>query len=188
MQFRLLALGGAVLAASLLLVACGGDDDDAANTGAGNGGGNGGASAEPPADLTGQQVCDLVPSADVASALSVEVTATAPSGGGTPGCSYNYREGSAQTNFLLSVMRTSDVNGLTGSAAYDYAAEQNRRFAAGAPETPVSGVGDKALFMDGSATNILVVQSGQRVLTLVGGNLTADSAGSLAKIAIENLD
>jgi len=84
-------------------------------------------------------------------------------------------------------MRSSDVNGLSGKAAFDYALEANRRFSAGVPEERISGLGDNAIFLSGAALNGLIVQDGSRVVMLVGNPMSKDGATSLMKLVVAKL-
>ncbi|MCU1393053.1 MAG: hypothetical protein JWM34_1481 [Ilumatobacteraceae bacterium] len=133
--------------------------------------------------ITGQQLCDLVPSHLVEAALGIEVTTEIPSTADTPQCAYVFTDKSGSTdNVTIAYERPgADLNGGSGDAGFDYITSVNRTIAAGTDATETSvDAGDKAETMVGSQLSLGVVEAdGQIFVTIVPAG-TSDAAGAAA--------
>jgi hypothetical protein len=142
---------------------------------------------EPLPDFSGEDVCALNTPAEVGAALGVTIEGAEPSSGGTPSCSYTFTtpEGTGN-NVVVAVMRSSDVGGRSGTDAFEFAVEVNRRYSDGAAEQEVD-VGDDALYMDGAAVGLLIIRQGERVMTIAGTTITVEAATAIARAATGRL-
>lgn len=144
-----------------------------------------------PTDLTGTEVCDLLGTAEVGTALGVTVASSSPSTSGTPQCSYTYRDAAGTTtNVVVAVQRAEgDLGGRTGKKAHKYAVKLNKTYAGkGSKFSNVKGVGVAATFADGKATkNLILATKDGRVVTVAGSGLTKASASALGKAVAAQL-
>ncbi len=143
-----------------------------------------------PVDLTGTEVCALVDTAAMESAVAATVDGATPSEGGTPQCSYSYQAGSGTfTNVALAVMRVEDdLGGRVGAKAFKYAVAQNKIYAGKAKFKKLKGLGERAVFVRGSTrSGIIVLHDSGRVITIFGSALTKQSAQAIASAAVDGL-
>jgi len=140
------------------------------------------------ADLTGDEVCNLVSSADVGQAMSLTIVSTSASRVGTPQCRYQFRGADGLTrNIVVAVSRVrDDLGGRTGPKAFKYAVKLNKSVDAlkGAKLSSVAGVGRKATFVESDAVNNLIVLTKRgRILTVSGVGLDRTVASAIGNIA-----
>jgi hypothetical protein len=149
-----------------------------------------GATSAPP-DLSSAEVCELIDPVVIGDTLGVTVTDTEALDLDTPQCTYEFQdEAGTFTNVVVAVQRVDgDLAGLVGTKAFKYVVRLNKQFADKKTTfTRVSGIGKKATFVNGSATNLMIVLADDgRVVTVLGSSLTKSSARSIATAALEGL-
>ena len=118
--------------------------------------------------MSAEVICERLSIDSVASDTGLDVTRTIPDDAATPRCSYEYtNDDDSVSGLTVSVMRSEDVDGLTGSDAFDRVVEVNTSEAGGQVETQEVSAGDAAIRISGSSTHVGVVLLGDRVLTVV---------------------
>jgi hypothetical protein len=174
---RSLRLIGLAVVVVLCLAACGGNDERGTN----------GAVVTPLPELTADQVCALVSTQEVAAALAADAVSAAPEPDGQPICNYAFTRDGDPVVVRLQVLRVAQPEGSEDIDPFDYVVELNRSFLPNASEAPIRDVGDQALYMDGGFNRVLVVETGRRILIVLGQALTAQSASDIARTAVEQL-
>jgi hypothetical protein len=148
------------------------------------------ASAAAPPDLTPDEVCALVETTTVEQVLAVTVDVAEPVTGGTPQCSYAYQDSEGTfTNLSLAVMRSEDdLGGRTGKKAFKYAIQQNRLYAPkGTKFKKVKGVGERAVFVEGSALNLMIIGTADGRVVTITGSLSRNEAAEIGVAAVSGL-
>ncbi len=129
--------------------------------------------------FTPDEICDLLPAADVGAALGVDIAPREPSVGGTPACSYEWTTADGVvTNVVVAILRPiEDLGGNAGAAGYRVALDTNRSFAAeDSVDEEVRGVGDGARWLSGAATSVLIAYQGDHVVSMAGGEMSQEAA------------
>lgn len=136
--------------------------------------------------LTAQQICDGLSAAAVGQAIGHEVTEARPVEAATPQCSYGYSTGTSRGNVTIAYQRPAeDLGGNAGSAGFDYAVEQNLRYAPDTPRQPIQA-GQRAVRLSGAALRLGVVLTSGRVMTvIVNADMPAEAAERLTRAAAE---
>ena len=180
---------------ALLLSACGdgggGSDSDASTATTATTDSIGDADAQPnvqsAADLTPEQVCDLISPEELVAVVEGELTTTEPLDG-PPQCAVNYANnqavrdqgGANGTNLLVAVPTSDDLEGKTGNAGITVASQY--AFNNSEP-TPVD-IADGGL----SDGKYLYFANGGRVVTVVAGDgMTPDQLIEVAQLVVEPL-
>jgi hypothetical protein len=149
-----------------------------------------GATSAPP-DLSSAEVCELIDPAVIGDTLGVTVTGTEALDLDTPQCKYEFQDDAQTfTNAVVAVQRVEgDLGGLVGTTAFKYVVKLNKQLADKKTTfTRVKGVGKRATFVKGSATNLMIVLADDgRVITILASNLTKGAARSIGAAAVEGL-
>lgn len=160
----------AVTALLVVLVSCGSEDKPAADvdTSTGTSGGSD-LGNEPIVPLSGAEICDLIPAADVTAALGTEVPQATPFDLETPLCEYSL--GGDSWLFQISAP-TPDRIGATGlQDSYDALVDLHRRTSMyGGGEEAEIPAGDRAIRLTGAdgpnAFTIAFIASGGHLLQI----------------------
>jgi hypothetical protein len=121
-----------------------------------------------PEAMSAEVICERLSINSVASDTGLDVTRTIPDDSATPHCSYEYtNDDGGVSELTVSVMRSEDVDGLTGGDAFDRVVQINTSAAGGKVDTQDVSAGDAAIRISGSSVHVGVLQLGDRVLTVV---------------------
>lgn len=180
-----------VVAATAAVAGCGSDDDDAGPqdvqasvTAAERPGGEVDA-------ISGEEICERLTVASVAADTGLDVVRATPDDEATPQCAYEYTtDTGGVSNLTVASMRSEDVDGLTGSAAFDFVVQINESIAGDGAETHEVSAGDNAIRLSGTSLHLGVVQLGDRVLTLIipVDDVKSDGVDSLIATMATTLD
>ncbi len=170
----------AVVAATAAITACGDGSQGDSRTSAASS-----AVVETSGDQTegmsGEIICERLSVDSVTSNTGLDITRARPDVA-TPRCTYEYtNDDNGISSLTVSVVRSEDVDGLTGSDAFDRVVAANTSVAGGQVDTQEVSAGDAAIRISGSSTHVGVVQLGDRVLTVVipVADVEADAADRL---------
>jgi len=167
------------------LVAGCGDDGADGDGGATSSGVDGGAAT--PGDLgdtvvvavSGQEICDGIPDADVGAALGLSIDGTQAYDTATPQCTYSYETlTGTRSNITIASMRgDGDLGGRAGNEAFDFVVETNRGLAGGTDFEEVDlDVGDRATRFSGEALHLGIVFVDDHLFTVIVPAADADAA------------
>ena len=181
----------AVVVAVATVAGCGSDDDvtdppddQASVTAAGSPG------AQVDA-ISGEEICERLTVASVAADTGLDVVRATPDDDATPQCVYEYTDDTGgASNLTVASMRSQDVGGLTGSAAFDFVVQANESVVGEGAETQDVSAGDNAIRLSGTMLHVGVVQLGDRVLTLIipVDDVNSDGVDSLIATMATTLD
>lgn len=136
--------------------------------------------------LSSEQICALVTATAVSEATGLDISSNDPAAADkTPQCRYNFTgaDGIA-TNATVSVLRPAqDMEGLSGSAAFQHSLTLNRNAAAASGlEVTESelGVGDDSVLFENDLLRYGIVRYGERIVTIIFTAPSVDHAAVLA--------
>lgn len=123
----------------------------------------------PAADLTGEEICSLLPATAAVAALGVDDVVASAGTTDTPQCSYRFTapDGSP-TDATVAALRTDvDLGGRYGADAFTFVVDLN----VAAAQTPVNqtplGIGDQSVLLTGDTLYMAVLQLGARIVTVL---------------------
>jgi hypothetical protein len=141
--------------------------------------------------ISGEEICERLSIASVAADTGLDVVRATPDDDATPQCAYEYtNDTGGASNLTVASMRSEDVGGLTGSAAFDFVVQINESIAGDGAETQQVSAGDNAIRLSGTSLHVGVVQLGDRVLTLIipVDDVNADGVDRLIATMATTLD
>ena len=188
---QLRAVLAVVVTASAAIAGCGSDDDATSLPGVPASV----TAAETPEGqidaISGEEICERLTVASVAADTGLDVVRATPDEDATPQCAYEYTdETGGASNLTVASMRSQDVGGLTGSAAFDFVVQVNESVVGQGAETQDVSAGDNAIRLSGTMLHVGVVQLGDRVLTLIipVDDVNSDGVDSLIATMATTLD
>ena len=146
---------------------------------------------DPVDTISGEEICARLTVASVAADTGLDVTRATPDDTATPQCVYDYtNDAGGVSNLTVASMRSEDVGGLTGRAAFDSVVQTNGSTAGDGAETQEVSAGDNAIRLSGTSLHIGVVQVGDRVVTLIVpvDDVESDGVDSLIATMATTLD
>ncbi len=141
--------------------------------------------------ISGEEICERLTVASVAADTGLDVVRATPADDATPQCAYEYTtDTGGVSNLTVASMRSEDVDGLAGSAAFDFVVQINESIAGDGAETQEVSAGDNAIRLSGTSLHLGVVQLGDRVLTLIIpiDDVNSDGVDSLIATMATTLD